>query len=353
MSEAIGDEAAVVVLRALALGDLLTAVPALRGIHAAFPGYTRYLTSPAWLRPLVEHLDLADVCLSCAPGSDGGLWLTNDLEDRIPLERAQLNGLVGAPSNPDVAVNLRGVREATHLALLRLAPRRFIGFANPAVPASAGGPAWDPDEHEVSRWCRLLASSGVPTDPTDLHVSAPQTIISRCLHGCSIVHPGAGSPARQWPRSRWATVARWLRERGDRVVITGSAGEFATADQVAASAGIPGDDVLAGRLTAVEMLSVVGAARLLASSDTGVAHMAYAVRTPSVTLFGPTPPSLWGPPPDPRHRVVWAGARGDPYAIKPDPTILAISVDEVLDELARYLGGDVDAQAHPAGARAQ
>ena len=53
-------------------------------------------------------------------------------------------------------------------------------------------------------------------------------------------------------------------------------------------------------------------------------------------LFGPTPPAEWGPPPDrPRHQVLWAGGRGDPHADTPDPGLLAITVQDVLDALKK------------------
>jgi ADP-heptose:LPS heptosyltransferase len=82
------------------------------------------------------------------------------------------------------------------------------------------------------------------------------------------------------------------------------------------------------------LLRLVAAAGRVACADTGVAHVATAVGTPSVVLFGPTPPALWGPPPDPRHVVLWEGARGDPHATEPGPGLLAICVDDVLGALA-------------------
>jgi ADP-heptose:LPS heptosyltransferase len=66
-----------------------------------------------------------------------------------------------------------------------------------------------------------------------------------------------------------------------------------------------------------------------------VAHLASAFGTPSVLLFGPTPPAEWGPPRDPRHRVLWAGRTGDPHGDRPDPGLLAITPARVVDELRR------------------
>jgi ADP-heptose:LPS heptosyltransferase len=91
--------------------------------------------------------------------------------------------------------------------------------------------------------------------------------------------------------------------------------------------------VFAGDLRALAAL-VAGAARVLCA-DTGVAHLATALGTPSVVLFGPSPPAHWGPPPErPRHRVLWAGRSGDPNGARPDPGLLTLQPHDVLEAIA-------------------
>jgi ADP-heptose:LPS heptosyltransferase len=88
--------------------------------------------------------------------------------------------------------------------------------------------------------------------------------------------------------------------------------------------------------TLAELAGVVAHARLVVSGDTGIAHLATAYRRPSVVLFGPVPPSRWGPPADrPYHRAIWHGTRADRGdATGPDvhPALLAIGVDEVVHQ---------------------
>ncbi|MEJ7717324.1 MAG: glycosyltransferase family 9 protein [Thermoleophilaceae bacterium] len=94
---------------------------------------------------------------------------------------------------------------------------------------------------------------------------------------------------------------------------------------------------MAGTTDLRGLAAAVAAADRVVCGDTGVAHLATALGTPSVVLFGPTFPEEWGPPPSrPIHRVLWRGRRGDPHAAEPDAGLLEIGVEEVavaLDEL--------------------
>ncbi|CAN5231700.1 glycosyltransferase family 9 protein [soil metagenome] len=302
----------ILVLRALGVGDLLTAVPAVRGLARGFPEHDLILLAPPALEPLVRLIGGVDRLIPAAP--------------LAPLEEA--------PPIPKIAVNLHGRGPQSSLVLLRTRPLRLIAFAHAEVPETAGGPEWRADEHEVARWCRLLAEEGIAADPRDLDIHPPGIPVARELIGATVLHPGAASAARRWPLERWAAVAADQARRGQRVVLTGGLHERALADDVARMAGLVSDAVLAGRTDLAELAAVVAAANVVVCGDTGVAHLATALRTPSVVLFGPTSPAHWGPPPErTRHRVLWKGGSGDPHGGRPDPGLLAISIDEVLDAL--------------------
>ncbi|PZR52208.1 glycosyltransferase family 9 protein [Xylanimonas oleitrophica] len=257
----------------------------------------------------------------------GGVWTL--LGDEVAA--------AGRTARRHVAVNLHGRGPASHRALQATAPGTLVAFG--CAEAGHDGPAWDPGEHEVRRWCRLVSAAGGPCGPEDLRLTEP-----RAPRGSTVVvHPGAASGARRWPVARWAAVAAALAHDGLRVVLTGSTAERPLCRAVLAAAAGAGADVedASGRLDLDELADLVGGARLLLSGDTGVAHLATALGTPSVTLFGPVPPSAWGPSIDlDRHTALWHGPTavpGDPHGTYLDPTLARITTAEVLDACAALL----------------
>jgi heptosyltransferase-2/heptosyltransferase-3 len=113
----------------------------------------------------------------------------------------------------------------------------------------------------------------------------------------AVFHPGAGSPVKRWRPGGYAELAGVLRERGLDLVVTGSAGEaIEVAETVAA---------VDGRAVAVvgKPLPMVAAAlrraRVVVGPDSGILHLASAVGTPTVRLYGPVDHRAFGPWADP------------------------------------------------------
>jgi ADP-heptose:LPS heptosyltransferase len=299
-----------VVLRPLGLGDLLTGVPAIRAVRAAVPDHRLVLATTAALRPLAELIDAVD--------------------EVLPSVELQPLDWSGPP--PELAVDLHGKGPASHVVVADLRPRRLLTFASPGYP----GPTWVAEEHEVARWCRLVSEGlGIPADPDALDLAVPE--VPPPVRDAALVHPGAAFPGRRWPVERFAAVARHLAAAGEDVRITGGPAEVELAQALAAAAGLGEEAVLAGRTTSLELAAVVAAARVVVSGDTGVAHLATAYRRPSVVLFGPVSPALWGPPPRPEHVVLWHGevhgGAGDPWGTELDPALARVTVEEVVGAL--------------------
>jgi ADP-heptose:LPS heptosyltransferase len=311
------------VLRALHIGDLLVTVPALRALRRALPGHRIVLATTGSLAPLVSLIGAVDELLpTSAP--DALTW----------------NG----PA-PEIAVNLHGKGPESHRALEAVEPLRRIGFRAPGWP----GPDFDEiarrHPHERERWCAMLSAHGVPADPTDLRLPPPPGVDPGRTCAPVIVHPGARYGAKRWPAPRFAEVAAALNCPITPVVITGTADEHDLAHAVARAACLAESRVLAGSTDLGELCTLVAGAALVVSGDTGVAHLAAAFGTPSVTLFGPVGPEQWGPPSDGPHVVLGDASvrRGDSFADDPDPALLAIGVGDVLRAAASLRG-----RPHPA-----
>lgn len=290
----------VLVLRALGLGDLCTAVPALRGLRAAFPGAHLQLATSTWLAPVVAMLGVVD--------------------EHVPVD-----GLVPLPPtvwHADLAVNLHGRGPRSTGLLHWTRPAELIGFDGD------GGVPWRPGEHEVLRWCRLLDGHGIHCDPADLAFEPPvRTRRGAVTEGAALLHVGASAAARRWPPDRWAQLAVALRGAGVEVIVTGVGADEETA--VAVGAAVPGAHLLVGRTDLDALVRLVATARLVVCGDTGMAHLATALRVPSVVLFGPTSPAEWGPRQGP-HTTLWAGERGDPHGRTTDAGLLRLTVEDVV-----------------------
>jgi ADP-heptose:LPS heptosyltransferase len=303
----------VLVLRALGLGDAVSGVAPLRGVRRAWPSGCIVLAAPeatgGWLRRL---------------------GLVDEVLPTTGLSRLQWSGRDG----PAVAVNLHGRGPHSHQNLQATRPGRLVGFRCPGAGFD-DGPAWRPDEHEVERWCRLVRGAGGPCGPEDLRLPPRRGVRGRYV----VVHPGAAAASRRWPAARWASVVDALIRRGVDVVVTGTTGERGLCARVAAG----GARDVSGTLRLDDLADLVAGAMLVLCADTGVGHLATAYATPSVLLFGPTPPAWWGPAIDPDLHVVlwhgdsWSPSAGDPHASTLDPVLEQIEVDEVLDAADRML----------------
>jgi ADP-heptose:LPS heptosyltransferase len=343
----------VLVLRLDRIGDVLMSLPALAELRAALPHARLRLAVGRWSEEVARSAPVDEVLVWSAP------WAGRADEGASSARELAREAWSLRHAPPDVALDLQGDVRAS--VLLRLTgARRRIGYAN-----TGGG--WlltdvVPLDETVSwveqnrRAVGALIGSRPPVVPEVL-TEADRGFAVRLFNTLGLearrplvgIHPSGGRMVKQWDPARWGQVGARLQEQyGATVVLTGSAADRDLARQVAAVLPQRAYDVT-GRLTVRETMAVIGSLDLFLSSDTGTMHMACAVGTPSVSLFGPSDPRRYfSGGDDGRHTVVrpelWCSPcnliRKPPLECRgaePPECLRAITVDEVHREAARLL----------------
>ena len=284
----------ILLIKPSSLGDIVHAMPALAALRRAYPsaGVT-WLVKRQW-SGLVERIAGVDRILAVDPGLTG--WLS-----RVPALRAE---------RFDVAVDLQGLLRSALMGWMSGAPRR-VGFAN----AREGGSWWynqlvpvpTADMHAVDR-CLLVAKAmgAEAPGPAEFRFRIPQTDhdrIDQLLRGAG-VSPGsrwtamnvsARWPTKRWPAASFAALADRLSAEGvGPVLFMGGPDER---EDVAAVRGMmkAASIDLSGVLPVGLLPAFLNRAALLITNDSGPMHIAAAVGTRVVALFGPTSPVRTGP----------------------------------------------------------
>jgi ADP-heptose:LPS heptosyltransferase len=298
-----------VAMRALQLGDLLCSTPALRTLRRALPEAHIALIGLPWARELVARLDSVDELIEF-PGYPGIPEVPAD-----PSVLPSFFALMQARSF-DLALQLHGSGNVSNGFVALLGARRSAGFELPGVASRLDETvAYPDDQPEERRPLVLLRRLGFET--TDEQLEFPLRDADRAelaplaarhglvAGGYVCLHPGARDPRRRWNAPGWARLADHLADRGYRVVLTGTAAEAPITAEIRARMRYPAVD-LAGATSLGALAALVAGARLLVSCDTGVSHLADALRVPSVVLFTGSDPQRWAPLDRELHRVVAA-----------------------------------------------
>lgn len=305
-----GDYQRILLIKPSSLGDLVHAMPALAALRDRFPAASfTWLVKSQWA-DLVERMEGVDEVWPVPPGLTG--WLS-----QVPRLRA---------ARFDLVIDLQGLLRSGAMSWLAGCPVR-MGLST---------------AREGSRW---FYTDEVPVETADIHAVERNLLVARAL-GAAVpsrpafrfrsseqdrtaaaalleregIRPGeawiAMNVAARWPTKRWppesfAQAADGLHKEGlGRVVLTGGPDERAEAEAVTRMmASKPAD--LTGRIPLGLLPALLKAASLMVTNDSGPMHVAAAVGTPVVALFGPTNPRLTGPYGGP-HRVLVSGIACSP-----------------------------------------
>jgi ADP-heptose:LPS heptosyltransferase len=308
------DVHAVAVFRALKLGDMLCAVPALRAVRAGLPQARITLVGLPWANSFVERFAHYVDDFAAFPGSPGLPEQEPD-EAALPDFFAHMRG-----QKYDLAIQMHGSGTLTNGIVADFNARITAGFGSRTVETADSHFVTYPDSGlEADRLLKLTDALGFPSRGNQLEFPLEPADFLELRHDMggrpelrnyAIVHAGASSADRRWDTDSFARVADALARDGMTVVLTGTAEERSLASDVAARMTELSFN-LAGATSLGALAVLVDGARVVVANDTGISHLAAARRTPSVIVFTGSDPRRWAPADRDLHRVV-VPARGRP-----------------------------------------
>ena len=279
----------ILIVRLGALGDVVHTIPAAAALRAAFPG-----SRIDWLVD-AKHRAIVD--------------LVTAVDTVVPLEHPTVAGwsaVIAAlrRTRYDVALDLQGLLKSAVLARASGA-RRVIGFSIWHLREKTARPFYS-DAHDaegghvIAKNLRLLHALGVDDAEIRFPLADPPSPALEYLRQrlgprpFGLINAGAAWPNKRWPPERFGQLAAFLRDAcGVVPVILWGPGEEALAARVTASAS--GTAMEAPRTTVADLVALARASTIVISGDTGPLHIATAVGTPTVSLYGPTDPQRNGP----------------------------------------------------------
>jgi heptosyltransferase-1 len=329
------------IVRLGALGDVVHAIPFAAALRAEFPhARIDWVVEPRYV-PLLELVRTIDRRIPADPR-----WLVRGPErPRLLRTLRELRRV-----QYDVAFDLQGLVKSA--ALARAArPRRVVGFPRRHLrePLArlfyTSAPDPGPATHVIYKNLALLSAVGAQHRRVQFPITIPRSetvdsVVQRFApEGYAVINPGAAWPNKRWPPACFGAVAAAMRQAyGLRSLVLWGPGEKELAYQVAdASAGAA---EVSPPTSVAEIAGIARAARLMISGDTGPMHIAAAVGTPLVTLFGPTRPDRNGPwalYDIALSRVDQCSCVYERQCRRGVPCIAGIGVDEVLAAVERRL----------------
>jgi len=305
----------VLIVRLSAIGDCVQTMPLACAVRDHWPAaHVTWVVEKA-SAPLVEACDAVDRII-VLPKRFATSW-------RLLLKLRRIL----ADSNFDFALDPQGLTKSGLVSWLSPAKRR-IGFAR---PASREFNPWLQTElvdshavHRVDRYLELLrplgiehahARFGINLPPAAITMAKQFTARSELHDGYAVMNPGAGWDSKLWPLDRFANVANHLASRGmPSIVVWAGDKEKAWAEEIVADA--PGAATIAPSTSLLELAAILQKSRLFVGSDTGPLHLASALGTPCVGLFGASRGQTCGPFGQ-RHNILQAALDESPGRKRP------------------------------------
>ncbi len=273
------------------LGDLLCAVPAFRAIRTAFPQAQITLIGLPWALSFVERFSHYFNEFVEFPGYPG--------IPEVPPSVHELPKFLTSVQEQhfDLALQMHGNGIVSNSFTALLGARINAGFYLPGhyCPDPDYFLPYPEDKPEVWRHLRLMEFLGIPLQGDELEFPLQDqdfAALQQIPDNYVCIHPGASLPDKRWALDNFAIVADAIAAHGYQVVLTGTTSE-ADLTQSLAEMMLFKPINLAGKTSLGAMAALLSKANLLVCNDTGVSHLAAALRVKSVVIFTNSSLSRW------------------------------------------------------------
>lgn len=281
----------ILVIRGGAIGDFVVTLPALRLLREQFPGAHIELLGYQHIVALAEGRFYADGSRSIEYGALASFFTKNgELDEELCRYFASFQLIVSYLYDPDLifAENLvqAGAKNLIPISTaLEEGEYAAIQLARP-----------------LERLGQALRDSHPKLFPNEKDLEAARSLLPAAWAGNTMLalHPGSGSAKKNWPAHRWLHLVNTLLEHREHLRAILMGGEADAAPLAALKEGLR-DRIAEQRVMVLEDLplttvaAVLADCRLFLGHDSGISHIAAAVGTPSVLLFGPSSASIWAP----------------------------------------------------------
>ena len=319
-------------------GDAVLLTPALRALREHFPGAELHLLVPEEIAPLFQYLPWLDRVWAM-PRRRGSA----NPRKTWPMIRALRSEKFDRSA--DFASNDRGAILSRLIgARRRLGWDERGGFWGRKFCYTERVPPEAKPQHESARLAQILSGWQIPPpaslEPEIRADPALAEAAKKILHGENVVigHVASSQPKKEWPLAHWAKFNQFATEAGFHVVFTTARGQREAALMAELKKLAPDAAILPEISELPLFLAALARAGTFISGDTGPLHFAAGLGVPTISLFGPTSPTLWAPI-GPRHQILassrcacdgnWADCR-DAYHC-----LAAISPEQVFERLQK------------------
>ena len=279
----------ILIIRPCALGDLVVTLPTIEAIRNHFEnarieimGYSSFLeiVKERFYADTISRFDQADIA---------SLFTKNS---NVPA--SLINKLI----NMDLIISFVSDSEQIMVRNLRAAGAKHVIYYEP-FPSEGG------DIHVIDHFLKCLDLLGIhhSNKVPKIFLRDEDVLLGEKFLNDRVVdpkkmlvamHPGSGSRQKCWPVDRYVELILWLKKEMDAQILLIS-GQADTGIVEALRVEVRDNIILVDQLSLPILAAIIKRSNLFVGNDSGITHVAAALGIPTITIFGPTDPGIWGP----------------------------------------------------------